>query len=445
MDWAKLLSEKRFGTDKGRYTSQKYARSEFERDFDRIVFSSCFRRLQNKTQVYPLPGNIFVHNRLTHSLEVSCLGRSLGKVVGSALCKKYPQIFKQLGIDSSDIGAIVAAASLAHDVGNPCFGHSGERAISEFFITGAGQEYKKKLAATQWLEFTDFEGNANGFRLLTNAPAGKVEGGLQLTYTTLAAFMKYPCEAAVSQENTTLASRKKYGFFENEKPYFQTIAQELGLIKGTGKFTNWKRHPLVFLVEAADDICYKIIDFEDAIRLKLIHLQEGEALLKALAGKDFEPEIYKSFQDDNEKISYLRGKSINTLVQNVCEVFIQQEENILTGKFDAPLIESIPKNNKTILQQIENLSIENYYQARAVTEWEIASFEILGKLMEVFLLAVFDTKKAQSSVIKRTIPKQFLADKSQSDYIKILKITDFVSGMTDPYALELYRKITGNY
>lgn len=311
MNWDNLLSAMRWGSEGKSYESQEDARSEFQRDYDRIIFSSPFRRLQNKTQVFPLPGSIFVHNRLTHSLEVASVGRSLGRMHYTKLKKgdveldqKYPLL--------SEIGNIVAAACLAHDLGNPAFGHSGESAISHYFAEGAGTIYQKQVTEQQWNDLTNFEGNANALRILTHPYAGKGYGSFNLTYSTIAAIAKYPCASSAGGDKTKIY-RKKYGFFDSEQKGFEKIAAQLQLEKVQEIPLIYKRHPLVYLVEAADDICYNIIDLEDAHRLKILSYEEVKALLLPLCNDEKMSHRLEEIEDADAKVSYLRAKSINNL------------------------------------------------------------------------------------------------------------------------------------
>lgn len=269
MQWEQLLSLRRQGdTNKRLRIEQDETRLGFEVDYDRVIFSSAFRSLQDKTQVIPLSKTSFVHTRLTHSLEVSVVGRSLGRTVGKAILEKHPHLLKVHGYQFNDFGAIVAAAALAHDIGNPPFGHSGEKAIGNYFLNGKGKRFKSKLTEKEYQDLVDFEGNANGFKILTESKNG-VEGSLRLSYSTLGAFMKYPKESLPKKPTSHIAD-KKYGVFQSEKEFFVEVAQELGLQKKDASQLSFNRHPLAYLVEAADDICYTIIDFEDGINLGLI-------------------------------------------------------------------------------------------------------------------------------------------------------------------------------
>ena len=260
MNWQQLISNKRFGLEEI-HAYRKDDRSEFQRDYDRLIFSAPFRRLQNKTQVFPLPGSVFVHNRLTHSLEVSCVGRSLGTSIANKLIAKHPEL-----ADSHvpEIGSIVSAACLAHDLGNPPFGHSGEKAISTYFSEGKGLALKSQISPMEWEDLTHFEGNANAFRLLTHQFLGRRKGGFVMTYSTLASIVKYPYPAVLA------GNKSKFGFFTTEEDDYEKIAQELGIkrLSKEGEPPRFARHPLVYMVEAADDICYQMMDIEDAYKLK---------------------------------------------------------------------------------------------------------------------------------------------------------------------------------
>ncbi len=304
MNWEQLLSLKRQG-DKGKRLriEQDDTRLGFEVDYDRIIFSSAFRSLQDKTQVIPLSKTDFVHTRLTHSLEVSVVGRSIGRLVGKKIIEKYPHLQEIHGYQANDFGAIVAAASLAHDIGNPPFGHSGEKAIGEYFSIGKGQKFKDQLTEKQWQDLIDFEGNANGFSVLTSSRPG-IEGGIRLTYAVLGAFMKYPKESLPKKPTSNIAD-KKYGFFQSDKDFFKEVATELGLIPNkSGNDIGYERHPLAYLVEAADDICYTIIDFEDGINLELVSEDFALEYLIKLVKDTIDTNKYQTLTTKEDRISY---------------------------------------------------------------------------------------------------------------------------------------------
>ncbi|HEU4719582.1 MAG TPA: dNTP triphosphohydrolase [Bacteroidia bacterium] len=449
MQWQTLFSEARLG-DKQYKRLISPDRTNFERDFDRVVFSSAFRRLQDKTQVIPLPESDFVHSRLTHSLEVSCVARSLGKIAGKEIIGRYGLT----DIHASDFGAICATAALAHDIGNPPFGHSGESSISNYFLNGNGAQFHDAVGdENKWSDLTGFEGNANGFKLLTNYN-DSAGGNISLTFSSLAAFTKYPTRSNKLEEHTPLfrgkVSQKKYGYFQSEKEIFKTIFDHLEIDALTDY--AWRRHPLAFLVEAADDICYRIIDFEDGIRIGLIPFTEGETLLKEVCGKDFDAGRYASITDQREKIAYLRAKSINTLINHVTQLFLDMEKEMLGGTFDTSLVDAIDPAVLKPLKAILDLSVENVYRSRNVIQIEAAGFNVVGELLDIFITAVNDyhsfgkelrKKRPFSDKVIRLFPQQFLHAGSDDLYLRILRVCEFVAGMTDTYAVSLYRRLKG--
>jgi len=440
MNWEKLLSSKRWGNEDRFIGNQKESRSEFQRDYDRIIFSSPFRRLQNKTQVFPLPGSVFVHNRLTHSLEVASVGRSLGTIF-------YNKVKDQdAGIDDScpllcEIGNIIASACLAHDLGNPAFGHSGESAISHYFTTGDGRVYRDEVTEGQWEDLIHFEGNANALRILTHQFAGKGTGGFALTYATLAAIAKYPC-ASLAGHNKKNIYTKKYGFFQAEQSGFEKIALEMDLIKVQDAPLIYKRHPLVYLVEAADDICYNIIDLEDAHRLKILSYTEVEALLLPLCRDERMPARLAEMEDDDAKITLMRAKSISTLIGLCSEVFFNAQESILAGEFNQSLMDAIEEPFLSVMKEIETVSIRKIYNYSSVVQIEVAGYQVMGGLLEEFIPAYLKNESKYHKKLVELIPKQFLTQDTDA-YSKIMSVLDFVSGMTDIYAVELFRKIKG--
>ncbi|MDR3666857.1 MAG: deoxyguanosinetriphosphate triphosphohydrolase [Ignavibacteriaceae bacterium] len=449
MEWKKLLSDKILGDETNKNYKDVDGRSQFHRDFDRIVFCSAFRRLQDKTQVFPLPENDFVHTRLTHSLEVSCVGRSLGNLIGTRILDHHKELKKEY--TNFHFGEIIAAACLAHDIGNPPFGHSGEDAIAEYFKRGNGQQFEKNLDSKCWNDLVKFEGNAQGFRIITKLQNPNIRGGLRLTHATLGAFTKYPKESIVPSKTINKHGKsklyKKFGFFQSEKEQFTEVADETGLIKKDIKELDWwSRHPLTYLVEASDDICYRIMDLEDGFRLGLLSFKETEELLMPL--------IYtaklKGYKDrnDNDKIGYLRAKSISDIVQELANVFADEENNILSDKFENDLISVIPAAKA--LESIKVISIEKIYSYRSVVEREVEGYEVLGGLLDAFINAANEAAEGKESFknknLLKLIPTQFLQNNGRPHddlYMRLLNITDFVSGMTDSYAVSLFRKIRG--
>src|SRR6185369_1400663 len=437
MNWPQLLSSHRLGQ---KQDAPDQSRSAFEQDYDRIIFSHPFRRLQDKTQVHPLPVEDFVHTRLTHSLEVSSVGRSLGKKVGEQILKRHPELNEKFSL--FDFGAIVAAASLAHDLGNPPFGHAGEDAISDFFLQHPkGQSLKPFVSESEWTDLTHFEGNAQGFRLLNQK-----QYGLKLTAATLGAFTKYPCPAFFPDRDKSKKSQKKFGYFESEKGNFETVASQLGLIKINEN--SWSRHPLAFLVEAADDICYGIIDLEDGCRLGLVSIDEAIELMAPILKEQFNREKANKIVGVTEKLGVLRAMTINKLIDECTALFLDQEQNILEGKFDQALTDSIP--SKDALKTISKISIEKIYRARTVVEIEASGHAVLPGLLEEFVTTGQSLQGVKSSRkyenLQLMLPEEIrweLSQRSGSTYSMLRLIVDFISGLTDRHALSLYRKIKG--
>jgi dGTPase len=414
-------------------------RSAFEQDYDRIIFSHPFRKLQDKTQVHPLPEHDFVHTRLTHSLEVSSVGRSLGKRVGEQVLQRHPHLNETFSL--FDFGAIVAAAALAHDIGNPPFGHAGEEALSEFFRSHfRGQTYQQQVAAHEWAELIRFEGNAQGFRLLNDHA-----NGLRLTYATLGAFTKYPCAAHFPERNKKLRSQKKYGFFEAERPVFAEVAHALELNAVSPQ--AWQRHPLAFLVEAADDICYSIIDLEDGCRLGLISLHELTELLAPILKTKLQRAKLEALSGLNEKLGILRALAIGELIDSCTEVFLANEAAILSGSFDAALTDL--SDHHEALRAISAISVERIYRARHVIEIEAAGHQVLPGLVDSFvqagqwLLEPTPSRQQQNMAFLLPVEVRKSIQDGDSAYAMLRAVLDFVSGLTDRHALGLYRKING--
>ncbi len=443
MQWEQLLSLKKQGdTSKRLRREQDDTRLGFEVDYDRIIFSSAFRSLQDKTQVIPLSKTDFVHTRLTHSLEVSVVGRSLGRLVGKKIIEKHPYLQDVHGFQMNDFGAIVAAAALAHDIGNPPFGHSGEKAIGEYFKSGRGNRYKEYLTPKQWQDLIDFEGNANGFNLLTASRPG-IEGGLRISYATLGAFMKYPKESLPKKPTTNIAD-KKYGFFQCDAAFFQDVAKDLGLIpnKSDGNI-GYERHPLAYLVEAADDICYTIIDFEDGINLGLISEDYAlEYLIKLVKG-NVQVEKYNTLTTKEDRISYLRALAIGALINDAVNVFLENEEKILAGNYPHALTEQGQYTAQ--MKDIINLSIKDIYQSREVIEKEVIGYRIINTLLDTFCTAFNNKFEGEESnydkLILKLLPEKFVTEKMEL-YDRLLHICHFVSTLTDGKALLLYNTIT---
>ncbi len=448
MHWPRLLSQRRFPDQQLPATHAALVRGAFVQDYDRVVFSSAFRRLQRKTQVMPLPETDFVHTRLTHSLETAVVGRSLGRLAARHLLENDAELAQRLPNLDQDCGDIVAAACLAHDIGNPPFGHSGEDAISSYFLSAAAAPYLQNLTAAEVADLQHFEGNAAGFRILTHTYAAHSTGtaGLGLTYATLGAFTKYPKPSLVADATKTGgASEKKYGHFQTESARFQHVANELGLLPKDAANGFYHRHPLAFLVEAADDLCYRIIDFEDGLKLGLIASETGLPLLKKMLNDPAGRVGSVQWHDWREELGYVRARLIGKLVNELAALFAHHAPAILRGTYDQPLIKEL--SCWTNLQEVQRLSINQLYRSRPVLEIEAVGFEVLGGLLDAFLCAVFDASQGhRSRKLLLLLPEQFRAEGHQahvSPYEKILLLTDFVAGMTDQNALSLYKTIKG--
>ncbi|NNT71286.1 deoxyguanosinetriphosphate triphosphohydrolase [Flavobacterium sp. IMCC34852] len=443
MTWEQLLSLKRQGdTGKRLRIEQDDTRLGFEVDYDRIIFSSAFRSLQDKTQVIPLSKTDFVHTRLTHSLEVSVVGRSIGRLVGKKIIEKYPYLKEIHGYHMNDFGAIVAAAALAHDIGNPPFGHSGEKAIGEYFAIGKGQQYKDQLTPKQWQDLVDFEGNANGFSVLTSSRPG-IEGSLRLSYATLGAFTKYPKESLPKKPTKNIAD-KKYGFFQSDVAFFKEVAEELGMISNkTGADVGYERHPLAFLVEAADDICYTIIDFEDGINLGLVSEDYALEYLIKLVKDTIDAAKYQTLTTKEDRISYLRALAIGNLINDAVRVFIENEEAILQGKFHFALTDK--SKYKAQMDDIIKLSVKNIYQSREVIEKELSGYQIINNLLDKFITAYNNTYDGKATnydkLLMKILPEKHHLEK-ESLYERLLHICHFISMLTDGKAVELNKIVT---
>ena len=439
MNWQQLISNKRLGQEH-RHPERHDDRTEFKRDYDRLIFSAPFRRLQNKTQVFPLPGSIFVHNRLTHSLEVASVGMSLGNDVAQQLLRRHPELADSL---LSEIGQIVSAACLAHDMGNPPFGHSGEKAIQSFFTEGPGLRLQSEVSPQFWSDVTHFEGNANAFRLLTHQFQGRRPGGFVMTYSTLASIVKYPFSSMAA------GKKGKFGFFDSEKDLYMRIASELGLMRKSGdnEPLRYCRHPLVWLVEAADDICYEIMDIEDAHKLKIISYSDTSAMLLKFFDEGTRQRIEnriveEGVTDNNEKVVYLRACVIGLLESECVQAFLDHEDEILSGTFEGSLIDHISEIPHEAYRRCCSISVEHIYRSKPVLDVELSGYQIIQTLMEKFIEAAVHPERFYSRQLIGRVSSQYDigADNLET---RIMAVIDYISGMTDVYALDEYQKISG--
>ncbi len=439
MEWKQLISNKRFGQEH-KHAERHDDRSEFKRDYDRLIFSSAFRRLQNKTQVFPLPGSIFVHNRLTHSLEVASVGMSIGNDISRRVIQKRPELKDTL---VEEIGTIVSAACLAHDLGNPPFGHSGEKAIQTFFSEGPGQKIKSMVSSEFWDDITHFEGNANAFRILTHRFKGRRQGGFVMTYSMLASIVKYPFASCLA------GNHGKFGFFASEAESYRKIADELGIFckSAPGEPLKYARHPLVYMVEAADDICYEIMDIEDSHKLKILSFAETEHLLLSFFDEDIQQKIRQriideELSDENEKVVYMRASVIGKLENECVAAFLAHEEEILAGTFEGSLIDHISERQKKAYKECEKISYSKIYQSKPVLDIELSGYQIMATLMEVFIEAAVNPSHFYSKQLLRRVSSQYDIENENLEE-RIMAVIDYISGMTDIYALDIYQKING--
>lgn len=460
MDWPKLLSYRRLGKpDPEEYDP---ARPPWQMDYDRIVFSSAFRRMQDKTQVFPLSGSDYVRTRLTHSLEVSTVARSMGTMAGKVILDRHGhepytadgQPLKEV-LNPSDIGTITATGALAHDIGNPPFGHSGEDSIRYWFThSGVAEKMAESMMMAQKLDFVHWEGNAAGFRILSRLQMARNQGGFQLTAASLGAYTKYPT-SVMALEKKIPQSAKKPGFFQQDAGLWQTVADELGLVKEPGH-ERWCRHPLAYLTEAADDICYRMIDLEDGFRLGRVSYAQISELFMAVAGAEASKIDKIPADDEIERVTYLRALAISAVVRQVVRVFVDHEAAFLSGKFEGDILKHLP--SQPILKAMLELARKQVYSAPSVIQIEAAGYDIIFGLLEIFAFSVeqlaanSDLPESQqqncsrSKKILQLMPSSFLAANRKPDpdpYARLLGVMDFVAGMTDTFALTMHRRITG--
>ncbi len=444
MEWHRLISNKRLGQEL-RHTERRDERSEFKRDYDRLIFSAPFRRLQNKTQVFPLPGSVFVHNRLTHSLEVASVGMSLGCDVARDVIRRNPQF---AGTVNEELGTIVSSACLAHDLGNPPFGHSGEKAIQTFFSESEGQKIQSKISPELWNDLTHFEGNANAFRLLTHRYSGRREGGFVMTYSMLASIVKYPFASSYSG-TPVVGGKEKFGFFNTEAHIFQKVADDLGMIKlsAEGEPLRYARHPLVYLVEAADDICYEIMDIEDAHKLKLVSYEETRELFLGFFDEETRKSIVRRIESDhildrNEQVVYMRACVIGILENKCVDAFLANEEAILNGTFKGSLIKHIDERQRKAYEKCSEVAYGKIYHSKPVLDIELGGYKIMQTLLSQMIDAIMNPDRFYSQQLLRRVSSQYEIDAPDLD-TRVMAVVDFISGMTDVFALDFYQKING--
>jgi len=440
MTWQSLLADQRFGKP---YTEQhQQGRTPFHKDYDRLIFSSAFRRMGHKTQVHSLSHNDHVHNRLTHSLEVSSVGRSLGIQVGHSLQHQphWPE-----WIEPHDLGAIVQSACLAHDIGNPPFGHFGESSIRHWFESFAASGGLAQLSESEQADLLNFEGNAQGLRTLTQLEYHQFKGGMRLTYATLGGFIKYPWLADSQQ-----CKRKgKFGALQSEKHILADIAGRVGLIQKSD--FEWCRHPLVYLMEAADDICYAIIDLEDGVELGILDEQDVLELLSPITGPLAVPprtpmvDAYYS----TRRLALLRGKVIDYLVQAAAQAFMQQLPKLLEGELEGDLIAHCDPVTQQIIGDAKALAKNRIFLAPERHRTELAAYSVLEKLLDGFVPAALAVSQHETKGLSFKAQKHLALmgthrpEEGASAYQALCCTMDFIGGMTDNYAVDLARQLSG--
>lgn len=445
MEWQRLLNTQRDSRSSENqlqqmYDGGDYGRTPFHKDHDRIVFSSAFRRLDRKTQVHPLSENDHIHSRLTHSLEVSCVGRSLGARVGEALKEKLPT-----NVQAADIGALVQAACLAHDIGNPPYGHTGEDAIRHWFLDPQNAWLLQGLNDLERADLQNYEGNAQGFRIVTQVEYHRFNGGMRLTNATLGTFLKYPW--TVDHLGKHGEKSNKFGCFQTELPILKQVANELGLIpQGENR---WCRHPLVYLMEMADDICYGLIDLEDGIEMGILRYPEVEQILKPLFAREWQ--VYQKDFDraDNQRrrLSMLRGKAMEKLVAAASQAFIDNEAVLLAGELSGDLAQHCSAEVQDAILAAKSLAKERIFKDPRKTAIEVGAYSTMATLLSLFLQAAREIVETGQSTYRNSRVLEIMGPSApQADwslYQAYMRVLDFVAGMTDNYAADIAKQFSG--
>ncbi|MFC6669164.1 deoxyguanosinetriphosphate triphosphohydrolase [Marinobacterium aestuariivivens] len=435
MQWDRLLTTRRYGHE--HLGPREIGRSHFHKDNDRIVFSSAFRRLGRKTQVHPLALNDHIHTRLTHSIEVGSLGRTLGIRVGELIAGQLPD-----WISPHDLGTVVQSACLAHDIGNPPFGHAGEYAIRDWFRREASGDLLETLSPPELADLETFEGNAQGFRVVTCIENHLFDGGLRLTYPTLGTLLKYPWTV----ERATAGG--KFSCFQSERAILDKLGEELGLIPLGPHW--WSRHPLTWLMEAADDICYAILDLEDAIELNILGFDEIRPILLQLCGDlRYDDAIFATQASARRKISALRGTAMENMIESALSAFCCHYDAIMAGEYRGELLADGNEGVRDGLARAKRLARERVFPDTRKTELEVGGYSSLGTLLEAFCRAVHDQHvKGPERLNYRSEKILSLmgihAPSPQTPlYAAYRRALDFIGGMTDTYATYLARQIGG--
>jgi len=435
--WKKLLLPMRYGMEDIDIEAIDPSRSPFIRDYDRLIFSDSFRRLAGKTQVHPLSTNDHIHTRLSHSLEVASVGRSLGTRLGYWL-KKRDEL--PLYIQPENVGEIVLSACIAHDIGNPPFGHAGEKAIQDWFKSAENEIFTEELSPVEKADFCAFDGNAQGFRVVNAVENDREAGGFCLTYPTIATLVKYP----ISAHTALLRESSKFNFYESERALFEQIFRSMDLEQARG----FIRHPLSYLMEAADDICYRIIDLEDAMELDIISYEQILNVLEPIIKKmGIEKSRLAAMHSNRARMSYLRSKLINVLANGVFDAYVDNYSALLKGdeiqshiKLASADIREYMGNAKEIFENI----IMNNSKKIAL---EIGSYGVYKRLLDTFIPAIYHSQLGKTVSYKEERALVIMNSHSKACdnlYISYLCAVDFISGMTDSYATFLSAQFAGN-
>ena len=438
MRWLELLSTIRIGSKK-QITEQ--ARSPFHKDYDRIIFSQSFRQLNRKTQVHPLTQHDGIHTRLTHSLEVSCIGRSLGMLAAEKIKDHLP-----VWISPADVGAIIQAACLAHDIGNPPFGHAGEYAIREWFDDASHGNFLQALSAEEQADVRQFEGNAQGLRLLTKIDYHPNDGGMRLTYATLGAYLKYPwlSKTIASQGDRPASQRAKFGCYQSEKEVLQQIAEQLGLIQ-LGEY-HYCRHPLTYLLEAADDICYALIDLEDGIVLNMLSYEEVEPIFLDLIADYGRPEELSIPSSTwQQKIAALPGRVMKRLVDEVTSAFAKHHFEILSGQLRGSLLQYCTEDIERGIERAKNLARDKIFEHPQKAGLEIIAHQSLQNILDAFIPLTTPHKTLSFKEQRLMSMLQRAGINFESNhYENIMQVLDIISKFSDHQAYNLSQELQGN-
>lgn len=442
MNWQTLLSTQRFKREGDTVvptstpSTQEGAealRTDFHIDYDRVVFSGAFRRLARKTQVHPFAEHDHTHNRLTHSVEVASVGRSLGNRVGVMLQKGG---FLAAGHQPSDIGAVVQVACLAHDFGNPPFGHTGEDALRDWFRDPHHAGYLLGLSEAERNDVQTYEGNAHSLRLVAHLEMYRARGGMRLTAASIGTLLKYPWTSSAEH------GRKKFNIYQTELPFIEGIAAELGLPEIAQH--HWARHPLSYLMEAADDICYALLDLEDAVELGLLQDLEVERVLAELTYRENSWQA----QSSAERCAMLRGIAIGRAIDNVAQTFMLHHQSLLAGCFQAKdLLAVCDPVVRNTLGQAKELARTRIFRHQSKLITEIATFPCLGSILGLLVPAVHAWITNGEVSVRQSLALELMKNEpvnnTDSLYQAYMKILDFVGGMTDNTAARLAREISG--